>query len=153
MGDLEGLQRYIEAHDDDSIIVTGKGSGYNEIPKADRPMMSAVRVLADLTVGVHDGVMNDRGSIPAELYSLDANSLVGLTMSEARSQVEGVGGELWATSEEQAMGLALNPRRVWVITRGNRVIQAYGATPLPKDDRPARHRRGLDRWTGPPPPG
>lgn len=31
-------------------------------------MVAAVRVLADLAFGVQDGVMNDRGSIPAELY-------------------------------------------------------------------------------------
>lgn len=95
--------------------------------------------------------MNDRGSIPAELYSLDVNSLVGLTVPEARLRVEGVGGQLWDRTEDQAMDMALNPRRVWVITRGDRVIKAFGATPLPKDDRQVGRRRGLNRRADPPP--
>lgn len=63
---------------------------------------------------------------------MDPNLLVGLTLPEARSRVEGVGGQLWDRTEEQAMDLDLNPRRVWAITRGDRAIKAYGATPLPR---------------------
>ena len=130
--------------------MTSGRRGFSSLSVDDRPMVAALRVLADLTVGVQDGVMNDRGSIPAGLYSLDPNSLIGLTVPEARSRVEGVGGQLWDRTEEQAMDLALDPRRVWAITRDDRVIKAYGATPIPKDDRPAGRRRGLDRADPPP---
>jgi hypothetical protein len=70
--------------------------------------------------------------VPAELRAMDLDRLVGLTLGEARIEVERAGGELRAIGSDEHQGLPtggtfdLRRRRVTVVITGGRVVRARG---------------------------
>jgi len=70
------------------------------------------------------GCVNDW--VPAALGRLDLDSLIGLSVAEARARVEEAGGKLRAVPRGRAMGLPYHPGLVTVLTDDDRVTSVLG---------------------------
>ena len=64
--------------------------------------------------------------VPEALGQLDLDSLIGLSVAEARALVEGAGGRLRAVRRDQAFDLSYSPGRVTVSIEDDRVTSVLG---------------------------
>ena len=80
-----------------------------------------------------DGLL---GTDPEALADLDLDSLVGLSVAQARSRVEDVGGVLRAVAEGTALGLRYRPGLVTVITRDDKVVSVFSLQGRVQGSRP-----------------
>ncbi len=82
--------------------------------------------------GVDSGCVNDW--VPEAVGRLDLDSLVGLSVAEARARVEEAGGILRAVPRGRAIGLSYQPGRVTVLTDDDRVTSVLGLEGRVADD-------------------
>lgn len=66
------------------------------------------------------GCMNDWDWVPEALSRLDLDSLVGMSVPQARARVEEAGGDLRAGISGEVVDFDFRPRRVTVVTDDGR---------------------------------